>query len=105
MNGDGRKGAGSVLTMLRWTGVAALSVPAVILASFAWTQPDAFSRRFLRTGGRIVKEMADHPARVAAFLAVCVVVLWVIIGVRCGWEAWRERPNSQKDTSRAVANR
>ena len=50
---------------LRLFAMGVLSLPAIALSYFAWSNPDQFSRVFLRSGGRIVKEMADHPGRVA----------------------------------------
>ena len=90
---------------LRWVAIGVLSLPPMAIAYFAWSRPDQFSRLFLRSGGQIVKEMADHPGRVAAFLAVSVVTLWMIIAARCAWEAWREARNPPGDLPSSVANR
>lgn len=90
---------------LRYIAIALVGMPVIGLSYFAWSQPDQFSRIFLRTGGQIVKEMADHPGRVAGFLAVSVVLLWTVIGMRCVWESWREQSHPTKDPSRTVANR
>ena len=89
---------------LRRVTIGLLSLPAIALLYFAWSSPDRFSRLFMQAGGRIVKRMADHPARVAAFLVATVLLLWLLIAIRCAWEAWRERRKPRVSAPQSVVN-
>jgi hypothetical protein len=80
--------------MIRRTRIAvgtALSLVALAVAAYVYTHPDRVGNRFLRIGGRIVLKLADRLDVVAALFAVTVLVVWVVIALRCGWEAWAER--------------
>lgn len=89
--------------ILRWIAVVLPTLLVIRVSWFAWSKPERFSQLFMRSGAQIVKKMADHPARVAAFLGATVVLLWVLIVVRCAWEGWRERRNPHMDLPQTVA--
>lgn len=73
---------------------SALSLVALAAAAYVYAHPDRVGNRFLRIGGRIVLKLADRLEVVAVVFAATVLVVWLVIGLRCGWEAWAERRRS-----------
>ncbi len=89
--------------MIRRTRIAigaVLSLVALAAAAYVYMHPDRVGNRFLRIGGRIVLKLADRLDVVAALFAATVVVVWLVIALRCGWEAWAERRRGARSDRR-----
>jgi len=90
-----------MLRMRTWTiAMLAAGIPAVLW--WLYLHGERLSERWLRVGGRVVQYAVQRPNRTAAAFAAVVLLMWIIVGLRCLWESWQERPRAPRGVAMNV---
>lgn len=76
-----------IASATRWAIASIGFLMATIVAVAILQHPDRAADRLLRIGGRIVQKGANEIESVAITFIVVLVTVWVVIGLRCAWEA------------------